>query len=206
MYSPINEPPVNLLSHSKHNFSMKIKKITFFCMIVMILSCDSGNHIQTYYLPKGKLINITSPGMDRQSAPSGFIWDKPDSWMPSDGSAMRLASFAIPYSGGSGDLSVIQLSGIGGGIESNVNRWRQQLNLASQSWIEIEKNIISREGILGLFSVLRIINQKIDSAFLCAIIPIENHTIFVKLSLRPVGLTEVEDDFISFCTSLNIPK
>ena len=116
---------------------------------------------------------------------------------------MRLASFAIPYSGGSGDLSVIQLSGTGGGIESNVNRWRQQLDLKSQSWNEIEKNLISMEGNLGKYSMLQIINQKIDSAFLCAIIPTENNTIFIKLSLRSVGITEVKDDFIKFCSSLN---
>ena len=175
-------------------------------MALLILSCDGGKHTRTYYLPKEQANNLTPLDVKRETGLSGLIWEKPDSWIPSEGSSMRLASFAIPYSGGSGDLSVIQLSGNGGGIESNVNRWRRQLDLKSQNWSEIEKNIISREGILGLFSVLRIINQKIDSAFLCAIIPIENHTIFVKLSLRPVGLTEVEDDFISFCTSLNIPN
>ena len=185
---------------------MIIKKITFFCLVLIILSCDGGKHTRTYYLPKVQANNLTPLDVKRETGPSGLIWEKPDSWIPSEGSSMRLASFAIPYSGGSGDLSVIQLSGNGGGIESNVNRWRRQLDLESQSWIEIEKNILSREGILGLYSVLQIINQKIDSAFLCAIIPTENHTIFVKLSLRPVGITEVEDDFILFCTSLNIPN
>ena len=119
---------------------------------------------------------------------------------------MRLASFAIPYSGGAGDLSVIQLSGTGGGIESNVNRWRQQLNLESQNGIEINNNVITKEGLLGRYNVLHIINQKIDSAFLCAIMPTQNHTIFVKLSLKAIGVTELEDDFITFCSSLNIPN
>ena len=170
----------------------------------MIFSCDSNNHIRTYSLPKGKTNNFNPPSIKRETEPAGFVWKKPDSWMPSEGSTMRLASFKIPYSVGYGDLSVIQLSGTGGGIKSNVNRWRHQLELVSQSWIEIEKNIISREGLLGMFRILKIINQKIDSAFLCAIIPTGNHTIFVKLSLRPVGITEVEDDFLSFCSSLNI--
>ena len=119
---------------------------------------------------------------------------------------MRMASFAIPHSGGTGDLSVVQLSGTGGGIESNVNRWRNQLDLESQSLIEIENNVIIKEGLLGKFSVVKIINPKIDRAFLCAIIPTENHTIFVKLSLRHIGIGEVEDDFITFCSSLNIPN
>ena len=137
-----------------------------------------------------------------ETAPSGFIWEKPDSWVPSEGSSMRIASFAIPYSGGSGDLSIIQLSGTGGGIESNVNRWRRQLDLEPLNWIAIEKNVINKKGKLGMYSVLKIINNKIDSAFLCAIMPIATNTIFVKLSLRPIGITEVEDDFMTFCSSL----
>ena len=116
---------------------------------------------------------------------------------------MRLASFKIPYSVGYGDLSVIQLSGAGGGIESNVNRWRRQLDLESQSWVEIEKNIVNSEGKLGMYSVLQIINKKIDSAFLCSIIATEHNTIFIKLSLKPIGISEVEDDFITFCSSIN---
>lgn len=70
----------------------------------------------------------------------------------------------------------------------------------------MENNILTIEGKLGIYSILKIINQKMDSAFLCAIIPTENHTIFVKLSLSPVGILEVEDDFIAFCSSLDSPK
>ena len=178
-------------------------QIVSICLIIMVLSCDSGNHIRTYYLPKTKANNFTPPALKMETDPSGLIWKKPDSWMPSERSSMRLASFAITYSGGTGDLSVIKLNGTGGGIESNVNRWRRQLNLESQSWIEIEKNVMTREGKLGKYSVLQIINNKIDSAFMCAIIPTKNQSIFVKLSLRPIGIAEVEDDFITFCSSLN---
>ena len=175
-------------------------------MAIMVLSCDSRNHIRTYNLPKVKSKNFTPTTLKKEINPSELLWEKPDSWIPSKGSSMRLASFAIPYSGGSGDLSVIQLGGTGGGMESNVNRWRRQLNLEPQSLNEIEKNLTSMKGMMGKYSVLKIINQKIDSAFLCAIIPIENHTIFIKLSLRSIGTTEVEDDFIKFCSSLNIPN
>ena len=116
---------------------------------------------------------------------------------------MRLASFAIPYSGGTGDLSVIQLGGDGGGLKSNVNRWRGQLNLEPMSLIEIEKDIVKKEGQLNIFSMIQIINQEMDSAFLCAIIPTRNYTIFVKLSLKPNGIIEIKDDFVTFCSSLN---
>ena len=114
---------------------------------------------------------------------------------------MRLASFAIPYSGGTGDLSVIQLGGDGGGLKSNVNRWRGQLNLEPMSLIEIEKDIVKEEGQLNIYSIIQIINQEMDSAFLCAIIPTGNYTIFVKLSLKPngiiVGICHDEEHFLS---------
>ena len=185
---------------------MIIKHIIFPFLVLMVLSCDTNNHIRIYNLPKPKANNFPSTHLKKDTGLSELIWEKPDLWMPSEGSAMRLASFAVPYSGGSGDLSVIKLSGSGGGIESNVNRWRRQLNLDSQALVEMENNILTIEGKLGIYSILKIINQKMDSAFLCAIIPTENHTIFVKLSLNPVGILEVEDDFIAFCSSLDSPK
>ena len=185
---------------------MRIKQIIFFYLVVMGLSCDDSKNIRTYSLPKDKANEIIPPKIKKRTGISGLTWDKPNSWIPSEGSSMRIASFSIPYSGGIGDLSVIQLSGTGGGIESNVNRWRQQLDLESISLIEIENNITNRQGLLGEYSFLQIINQKIDSAFLCAVIPTKNHTIFVKLSLQPNGINEVEDDFLSFCSSLNFPN
>ena len=181
-------------------------KITCFCLTIAALSCDSGNHTRTYNLPKVKKNDFVPQGIKKITEQAELIWENPDSWIPSKGSSMRIASFAIPYSGGTGDLSVIQLNSTGGGLESNVNRWRQQLDLESQSLIEIENNITNRQGLLGEYSFLQIINQKIDSAFLCAVIPTKNHTIFVKLSLQPNGINEVEDDFISFCSSLNFPN
>ena len=193
-------------SLSNYDFAMIIKKITFFCLTIVLLSCDSRNNTRTYNLPKVKKNDFAPLDLNKTTKHAGLIWEKPDSWIPSEGSSMRIASFAIPYSGGTGDLSVIQLSGTGGGIESNVNRWRQQLDLESKSLIEIENNITNRQGLLGEYSFLQIINQKIDSAFLCAVIPTKNHTILVKLSLRPIGILDIEDDFIIFCSSLNFPN
>ena len=165
-----------------------------------------NDNTRSYQLKKTNKPKTIDKVIKNKNISTKLIWEKPNSWVPSEGSSMRLASFAIPYSGGTGDLSVIQLGGDGGGLKSNVNRWRRQLNLELQTLVEMEENILTREGKLGIYSILKIINQKMDSAFLCAIIPTENHTIFVKLSLSPIGILEVEDDFIAFCSSLNSPK
>ena len=71
------------------------------------MSCNDDNYTRTYSLPKDKTNEIIPSTIKRSTGTSGFTWDKPNSWNPSEGSSMRIASFAIPYSGDSGDLSVI---------------------------------------------------------------------------------------------------
>ena len=57
---------------------------------------------------------------------TNLTWELPDSWIPSTGHSMRLASFDIPFSDGVGDLSIVSLGGASGGLLANVNRWRGQ--------------------------------------------------------------------------------
>ena len=183
---------------------MAIKLIFSIFILVLLHSCGQDNHIRTYQLAKTKAPD-SAPRVEAPDKKStGFSWKKPESWIPSSGSSMRLASFDVPYSDGMGDLSVIQLGGTGGGFEANVNRWRRQLNLDSQSLFEIEKEMIDYKGGLGDYKIIRIINEELDSAFLCAILPTGNQTLFVKLSAGPKGIREIKTDFISFCSSLII--
>ena len=183
---------------------MPIKSILLIWVMVILQACGQDTHIRTYRIAKTKMPDIAPQVEAPENKSAGFSWKKPESWIPSSGSSMRLASFDVPFSGGIGDLSVIQLSGTGGGFEANVNRWRRQLNLDSQSLFEIEKEMIDYKGGLGDYKIIRIINEELDSAFLCAILPAGNQTLFVKLSANPKGVREIETDFISFCSSLII--
>ena len=183
---------------------MAIKLIFSIFILVFLHSCGQDNHIRTYQLAKTKTLGSAPRGETPNNKSTGFIWKKPESWIPSSGSSMRLASFDVPYSDGIGDLSVIQLGGTGGGFEANINRWRKQLNLEPQSLSEIEKEMIENKGGMGRYNVIGIINEELGSAFLCAILPAGNQTLFVKLSSNPKGIREIEADFISFCSSLII--
>ena len=183
---------------------MPIKSILLIWVMVILQSCGQDTHIRTYRIAKPKPPDTAPRDEALETNSAGFSWKKPESWIPSSGSSMRLASFDIPYSEGSGDLSVIQLGGTGGGIEANVNRWRRQLNLEPKSLSKIEKEMIEKRGGLGVYNIIRIINEEMDSAFLCAILPAGNQTLFVKLSAKPQGIREIETEFISFCSSLII--
>ena len=169
--------------------------------MVILQSCGQDNHTRTYRLPK----SAVPPQVEniKKTQSSIFSWKKPDSWIPSSGSSMRIASFEIPYIGGMGDLSVIQLGGKGGGFEPNINRWRKQLNLEPQSLSEIEKDIIKQKGELGEYKMIKIVNTQNNLAFLAAIIPVENQTLFVKLSANLSGIKKAELDFVSFCSSIH---
>ena len=181
---------------------MVSKLILFIFLLVLLHSCGNDNHVRTYQLAKTNTLGSAPQIEVPKNKSTDFIWEKPDSWIPSSGSSMRLASFDIPYSDGLGDLSVIQLGGSGGGFEANVNRWRRQLNLEPQSFSEIEKEMVENKGGMGLYNVIKIINEDLGSAFLCAILPAGNKTLFIKLSANPKGIREIESDFISFCSSL----
>ena len=179
---------------------MSLKSYFIICTIVILQSCGKDNHTRTYHLPKSEVPVKIQPV---NSPKSGIRWDIPNTWVTSSGSSMRLASFEVPYTEGTGDLSVIQLAGTGGGLMPNINRWRRQLNLEPQSLHEIEKDVIEKKGKLGKYKMIRIVNFQNNSAFLVAIIPIENHTLFVKLSADPSGVQEAESDFIFFCSSIH---
>ena len=183
---------------------MPIKSILLIWVMVILQACGQDTHIRTYRISKTKTPDIAPQVEAPENKSAGFSWKKPESWIPSSGSSMRLASFDVPFSDGTGDLSVIQLSGTGGGLEANVNRWRRQLNLEPQTLSEIEKEMIEKKVGLGVYNIIQIINEEMDSAFLCAILPAGNQTLFVKLSAKPPGIREIETDFILFCSSLII--
>ena len=183
-----------------------INKITYFSLILFVLSCNINDKTRTYKLPKTIIQETIAKESFNMNESEGLKWEKPNSWVPSNGSAMRSASFSVPFSEGTGDLSVIQLGGTGGGLEPNVNRWRRQLNLEPLTINEIEKIIIKQAGKLGVYNMLHIVDDKMNNAFLCAIISTDDVTIFVKLSLNPNGISEIKDDFIAFCSSLNFLK
>ena len=183
-----------------------INQTIYFSLILTVLSCNINDQTRTYKLPKTIIPKTIAKESLNMNESEGLKWEKPNSWVPSNGSAMRSASFSVPFSKGTGDLSVIQLGGTGGGLEPNVNRWRRQLNLGPLTINEIEKIIIKQTGKLGVYNMLHIVDDKMNNAFLCAIISTDDVTIFVKLSLNPNGISEIKDDFIAFCSSLNFLK
>lgn len=176
-----------------------------FCVLLIIMSCDSGDHIRTYRLPKK---NITHNNQDKAASRNEKLklgWAKPGPWIETSGHAMRLVSFNVPFSNGIGDLSVTTFEGNSGGVEANVNRWRQQIGLEPLNVSEIEQSSYSKDGRLGEYKFFKLMNEKNpDSAILSAIFELESSTLFVKLAINYNGIEEAENDFITFCKSIHL--
>ena len=176
--------------------------VIFFLMILILFpGCNEDNSIKTYTLPKNKEIPpISIP--EKESGDIAFSWDISKHWVEKEKSQMRLASYSVPFSGGTADLSITNFSGDGGGILANINRWRGQLNLKSQSLEETEKNVIIINSNLGEHKLYKIINNKNEqTAFLCSILQIEKNTVFIKLVASINGIKELEEEFKVFCSS-----
>ena len=173
----------------------------FRCLFLFLfLSCNKDNYIKTYSLPKNKpLVNIPE---NKEEIKIPFSWITPDSWSVGKPSSMRLATYSAPYLNGVADISITNFSGDGGGVLANVNRWRRQLNLESQSLEEINNLMLSGTSGLGEYKYIKIINyEDSSSAFLCAIIAIKNSTLFIKLNASLEGINFLEQEFVSFCSS-----
>ena len=79
---------------------MAFKLIFTLFILVILYSCRHDNHIRTYQLTKTTTLGNASQVKTPKNKLTDFIWEKPDSWIPSSGSSMRLASFDVPYSNG----------------------------------------------------------------------------------------------------------
>ena len=75
----------------------------------------------------------------------------------------------------------------------------------TQTLIEINASSDNRENDLGQYQIFKIINRvDFNQAFMCAVMPIGNRTIFVKLNIEKIGINEAEDDFLDFCQSFKL--
>ena len=170
-----------------------------FIAVLLFVACDNDKYVKSYRVYKDLSLEKSN---ESKSSNEGFDWVKPESWIKFEGSSMRLASFHVPYSYGLGELSVFILDGDGGGLVANVNRWRGQVGLPSQTLIKINESADNNKNNLGQYRIFKIINRvDFNQAFICAVMPLESRTIFVKLNIEKIGINEVENDFLDFCQS-----
>ena len=185
---------VDILNHSKYLI------LTFF-----FIGCGSESNIKSYRTPKkdfGLEIIQKEENFNKGNV-LNLTWNLPDTWVPSKGHSMRLASFDVPYSKGVGDLSIVSLSGSSGGLLANVNRWRGQVELEPINETDILTTSTVGESKMGPYRVFKMINDnKKGKAIIAAVLPTGEKTFFIKLTTDVQGISELEPSFKKFCSSI----
>src|SRR6476469_7004286 len=115
-------------------------------LVVLLASCKNDK-IEVYRIAK-EGINVAmqsgSAGLAPPAPSTPAQWTKPEGWSEQPLSEMRLGSFKVEGpNAASADISVIAFPGEAGGLLSNINRWRGQLQLPpleeDQLWKSVQR-------------------------------------------------------------------
>ncbi len=145
---------------------------------------------------------------DASSGAEGFVWDVPAGWTTSGPRAMRIVSFVVGANGET-ECYVTVLGGDGGGVEPNLDRWRDQLGLAPFTSAEFASlptvEILGVEAALfegyGSFSGMGAAERD-DAGMLGVVCMLADRTLFVKMIGAGDEVRAERENFLRFCRSL----
>jgi hypothetical protein len=174
-----------------------------------LVSCNNDK-IEVYNIPKeGIAVAMRSSNSEGLPPASGNPpqWTKPEGWTEQPLSEMRLGSFKVDGSNtASADVSVIAFPGEAGGLISNINRWRGQLQLPPLGEDQLPE-ITQRTEVDNVPTYLvdfqTVENAPKPSRILGAVLQTADRTWFVKMT-GPPGLIESQrDKFLAFVKSFH---
>jgi hypothetical protein len=140
-------------------------------------------------------------------------WVVPPGWQEVSGAQMLVAKFIISGTGGAkAELNVSQLSGTGGGVLPNVNRWRNQLGLGPWSESDLSKQVQSLDVTGGKAMLIDMTgtnaNTGEEARLVGAIVPQSDQTWFYKLMGNAQVIERERDVFTRFLQTVkysNVP-
>jgi len=141
-----------------------------------------------------------APAMPQESddGASAFTWKAPEGWTQGPAKQMRLVTFT-PKDRPGVECYVAVLGGAAGGVAANVNRWRQQLNLAPLAADAIAA--LPKVQVLGREAPMVEIDGGAASMF-GLVCELGGQTVFVKMTGPTESLRAERERFVAFCRSL----
>jgi hypothetical protein len=133
---------------------------------------------------------------DGDAAP--FTWQAPEGWAQGPAKQMRVVTFN-PKDRAGVECYVAVLGGAAGGVAANVNRWRQQLNLAPLAADAIAA--LPKVQVLGRASPMVEIDGGASSMY-GLVCELGASTVFVKMTGPSESLRAERGRFVEFCKSL----
>jgi hypothetical protein len=135
----------------------------------------------------------------------------PEGWEESQGTAMRVASFAVKgEDGASADVSVIPIPGESGTVLENVNRWRGQVRLPPLASADNPALGVEMDGAAGKLFVTHIVSAEpvLDgkkAAISTAILKAEGVTWFFKITGEASLVEANRGKFETFARTATFP-
>lgn len=154
--------------------------------------------------PAGGAMPALPPEMQAPSLP--LAWETPEGWENLGASGMRIAAFRVQGQ----ECTILSFPGDVGGDEANLRRWLGQLNQSVSAdqlsaFASRPERISTAGGFEArLFDVAELLPAEASSGILAAVIPIGDHTAFVKLSGPLDMLAAQKESFRGLCRSISL--
>ncbi len=154
-----------------------------------------------------------APGLDAPApdvpAPNGaFDWQLPKTWQQAPPRPMRIATFTVA---GNTDIDcyLTSLSGKAGGVDANVNRWRDQLGLPPLSAEELAQlpqiDMLGRKATMveaaGQFKSMDG-QTKAGWKLVGAVLDLDGQMLFAKMTGPEQAVGAEKENFVAFCQTL----
>ncbi len=175
-------------------------------VLVVDLNCHADDQIRYYTVPKEHPAAPAAETQPAQAAPdipvnsAPLHWTVPGSWqqLPPDG--IRLGNFAVPgKDGGKAAVAITSFPGSVGTELDNVNRWRQQLGLAS-----VDQSGVSSESVSVDTSDGKLFDLSGSTArTVVAMVRQNGATWFFKMNGDSGAVAEAKPAFMEFLKSVH---
>src|SRR4051794_33792772 len=168
--------------------------------------------VQVYDIskPAGRPAELMTASNLASPTPSARVsWTKPAAWQEQPPSEMRQGSFRVEGPDGvSADISVVSFPGTAGGLESNLNRWRGQVELPPVSAEELQQTAqtISAGRVQGITVDYTSPAQSAKpSRIRGAVFQTADRSCFVKMTGLPAFVKTQKETFDQFVRSFRFP-
>lgn len=179
-------------------------------LTLCILSSCKDEEIRTYRVATDSSAETpATPDVDAMPEESGnaaqsVVWQVPEGWKQEKAGQFVTAAYALP---GGGRVTVSKLTGDGGGLAANLNRWRGQVGLkpvADKGVSGQPLKIADSDEVMQLFNLTSVDSAAEAEGILAGILPLKTETWYFKFS-GPVGvLRKNEGVFAEFLRSVRI--
>lgn len=160
----------------------------------------------------GAMPGMAGPGSGSPGG-SGWAYEAPESWHRGPERPMRIVTFSADSEGLS-ECYVAVLSGAAGGVEANINRWREQMRQPPLTPEEIAAlpviSMLGREAayveITGEYAAMAGMGGTAEAVpaqmMLGAVCSLDDSTVFVKMTGPETMMRNEIEHFKAFCSSL----